>query len=303
VESARKQELAREIREVGDLSSVGTPSWPPLPGDDHGAEEALREWVSLRDRNVVAPEVFPADGVVTVTWADLASFARCPLQFKLNRMAEHEVAEDVHTATGGDSRMPRGVDPAAFGVLVHEVLQRVAVGDKLDAAIESALQRQDFARKRNAVIAAARTLVENALAAGVGGPAPGARVEVPFMVRLDRVLVRGVIDRIDVSVDGATITDYKAGERSDEHSWQMRAYQWAASRLGVAPPLHGRVVYLRADGVETVDVSIDGGLDSVVVALDAAVNSSGFPATPGTACTACRHRPTCAFAIEEGSVV
>jgi ATP-dependent DNA helicase UvrD/PcrA len=298
VDSAREHDLAREIRGAGNLSSVGAPSWQPLPGDEDGAEEVLREWVSLRDRNVTPPEVFPEDGVVTVTWADLASFARCPLQFKLNRMTEHDVAGEAHTATGSGSAMPRGVDPAAFGVLVHEVLRRVAVGGKLDAALESSLQRQNLGKQSNAVAAAARTLVENALAAGVAGPAPGARTEVPFMVRLDRLLVRGVIDRIDVSADRATITDYKVGERNDEHSWQVRAYHWAASRLGVAPQLHARVVYLRADGVETVDVPTDGGLDSVVVALDAAVRSNGFSATPGTACTACGHRPTCAFAIE-----
>lgn len=76
---------------------------------------------------------------------------------------------------------------------------------------EASLPRYDFGTKRDAAVAAARTMVEHVMAAGVAGPAPGSRVEMPFMVRLDRVLVRGIIDRTDLTADGTTINDYNCG--------------------------------------------------------------------------------------------
>jgi RecB family exonuclease len=124
-----------------------------------------------------------------------------------------------------------------------KIWQRLAVDGNLDAAIDASLPGYDFANQRAAATAAARTLAAHALAARVAGPAPGARVEVPFMVRLYRLLVRGIIDRIDVTAAGTTVADHKVGERIDDHSFQVQAYLWAARRAGVEEPLRGRVVY------------------------------------------------------------
>jgi DNA helicase-2/ATP-dependent DNA helicase PcrA len=276
VKSARTQHLAREIREVGDLSKVEAPSWQPVSGDDHGAEDALREWVALRDRNVETPDVLPVGGLVTVTWADLAAFARNPEDFRRllrdrSKMLSHEDAAPEEAAATRDmppaSSVPAGVDPAQFGTFVHELLQRLAADDNLDAALEASLPRYDFGKKSTAAIAAARVLVTRALYARVAGPAPGARVEVPFMVRLDRVLVRGIIDRIDTDADGTTVTDYKVGERIDDHSFQVRSYLWAARQAGVSQPLRGRIVYLRESGVDVVEVEEDSSLDRLVLEI------------------------------------
>ncbi len=297
VESARKLDLAREIREAGNLSLVGAPSRQLLPGNDDGAEEVLREWAELRDRNVVAPEVFPVDGVATVTWADIAAFARCPLQFKLNAETGHEIADETPRGVGGDSAVPRGVDPATFGAFVHDVLQRVTAGDDLDTAIQTSLPRHDPGKKHDTAIATARTLVKHAVAAGVAVPASGASAEVQFVVRLDRVLVRGVIDRLDVAPGGAMITEYKVGERSDEHQWQVRTYAWATHRGGISPPIRGRVVYLRETGLEMLDVPVDEGIERIAMALDVTVASGVFAATPGAVCASCVHRSVCAFSV------
>jgi DNA helicase-2/ATP-dependent DNA helicase PcrA len=277
VESARAHNLAREIREVGDLSRVEAPSWQPVSGEDHGAEEAQRAWVSIRDCNVATPEPFPDDALVTVTWADLAAFAKNPDQFTQllrdrSSLSSHEdpVAEEAVVARDIPpvSSVPPGVDPAQFGTFVHEVLQRLAVDGGLDAALEASLPRYDFGKKRAAATAAARTLAGHALAARVAGPAPGARVEVPFMVRLDRVSVRGIIDRLDTAADGSTITDYKVGERSEDHIFQVQAYLWAVRRAGVAEVLRGRVAYLRENGVEVVEVPSDSGVERIAADLE-----------------------------------
>jgi DNA helicase II / ATP-dependent DNA helicase PcrA len=277
VECARELKVGREIREVGDAPNVVAAS-TALARGDHGAEVAVRAWTELRDRNTTqAADALLPDGLVTVTWADLALFARDPEQFKAwlasgRVLADPEdssrdpiVVADVPNA----SSVPRGVDPAEFGTFVHEVLQRLAVDGNPDAAIDAALPRYDFAQQRSAAIAAARTLVGHALAARIAGPAPGARVEVPFIVRLDQLLVRGIIDRIDTTADSTMITDYKVGERIDEHIFQVQAYLWAVSRAGVAETIRGRVVYLRDSGVEAVDVSADGGLEKIAREMQA----------------------------------
>ena len=278
VECARELKIGREIRTVGDVSHVVARSAVTSATDDR-TEELVRAWVELRERNVVpATASLPPDGFLTVTWADLARFARDPEQFNAwlesgraltdpeDLVRDEVVVADVPNA----SSVPRGVDPAEFGTFVHEVLQRLAVDGDLDAAIDASLPHYDFGKQRAATTAAARSLAGHALAARVAGPAPGARVEVPFMVRLDRLLVRGIIDRIDTGADGTTITDYKVGERSDEHTFQIRTYLWAAQRAGVSDA-RARVVYLREHGVEVVDVPSDTTLETVARDLDHAI--------------------------------
>ncbi len=270
VDVARELNIGREIREVGDVSEVAAHS-AVTASTDESTEDLVRAWVELRDRNV-APATAPIpDGLLTVTWADLALFARDPEQFKARLESgraladpEDPITDELLVAdTPSATSVPRGVDPAAFGTFVHEVLQRVAVDGNLDAAIDASLPRYDFAKQRAAATAAARTLVRHALAARVAGPAPGARVEVPFMVRLDRLLVRGIIDRIDTTADGTIITDYKVGERIEDHSFQVQAYLWAARKAGVAEPIRGRVVYLRESGVEVAEVEGDCSVEEI----------------------------------------
>ncbi len=277
VEVARELNVGREIREVGDLSQVVARSAATQSTDDR-TEQLVRAWVELRDRNVAASTT-PIPDVLTVTWADLALFARDPEKFKewlaSGRALAHE-EDPVREPNAADipsaSSVPRGVDPADFGLFVHEVLQRLAVDGNLDAAIDDSLPRYDFASQRAAAIAAARNLANHALAARVAGPTPGAHVEVPFMVRLDRVLVRGIIDRIDTTGGDTIVTDYKVGERSDDHAFQVQAYLWATRRAGVSPSLRGRVVYLREGGVEVMDVSEDAALETIALDLDRAIS-------------------------------
>ena len=282
VDSARELRIGREIRDVGAVEPVQPLSAQATQSLDR-SETLLREWVTLRDRNVAAAsDPSLPDGLVNVTWTDLALFAHNPEQFvrllqnraTLSDLEDVAVARDVPPA----SAVPRGIDPAEFGTFVHEVLQRLSVDGNLDTAIETSLLRYDFAKKRDAAIDAARTLVGHALAAGVTGPAAGARVEVPFMVRLDRLLVRGVIDRIDRSGGDTVITDYKVGERTDDHTFQVQAYLWAARRAGVSEPLRGRVVYLRDGGVEVVNVEGDASVEAIVRGMELLINDGTMEA-------------------------
>ncbi len=296
MEAAREQNLAHEIREIESPAASGV-SREPARLETRNAEEALREWIDLRERNEQSRHAF-ADGIVAVTWPELAAFARCPLQFRLDRESARETSDDVHAARGGGgSSVPAGVNPSAFGSFVHAVLQRIAAGDDLDAALEGTASRHDFGKQRDAAAAAARALVDAALSAGLAGPAEGMKVELPFAIRSDRMIFRGVFDRLDMGSE-SVVTDYKVGVRSDDHVFQVRSYLWAAGRAGIAEPLRGRVVYLRRENIEVVDVPPDTAIDSTVRALDDALASNRFNPAPGVPCATCPHRPACAFAAQ-----
>ncbi len=270
VESARELKIGREIRDVGDLSHVAVAATTASNGDDR-VEDTLRAWVELRSRNTASASDTP-DGFITVTWSDVALFSRDPQAFVRRLESASQDEEGTHAKIAADvpsaSSVPRGVDPADFGVFVHEVLQRLASDASLDAAIDASLPRYDFGKSRDSATVAARVLAKHALDARVAGPAPHARVEVPFMARIDRVLVCGVIDRIDTAGGETVITDYKVGERHDDHSFQVSTYLWAAHKAGVAESIKGRLVYLRESGVEIVDVSADASVETIALGME-----------------------------------
>ena len=312
VEAARDKNLAQEIREVGSATETTATTPHTTHQTDASPEQALQEWVDLRARNMMKPDPLQTDGIINVTWADLAAFARCPLQFQLNKQYQREgrneldradrmgveAPDEVHTGGRGDSAVPPGVDPATFGIFVHEILHRMTTNDDLNAAIGESLPRYDFGKQRDNAVDTARKLVENALAAGLAGPKPGAQSEVPFIARLNHIIVRGVIDRVDTTKEGTIITDYKVGERTDDHEWQVRTYAWAAERAGVAMPVSPRVAYLRREGVEIADPAPALDISEIARAQDDAVAADSFTATPGAPCAACLHRAVCAFAVQ-----
>ena len=110
------------------------------------------------------------------------------------------------------------------------------------------------------------------------------------------MMVRGTIDRIDITNDGAIITDYKVGERSDDHAWQVRTYAWAAERATGKSTAGTQVAYLRPTRVEIIDVTPDTRVDATSHTLDRALTAGTFAATPGAVCKSCAHRTACEFA-------
>ncbi len=303
IESARKLNLAQEIREAPASTEPGAPQHPVPNQTGQIAEHLLNEWVNLRARNEQTPDSPLADGIVTVTWSDLAAFARCPLQFQMSREAAHREGDleepgEARSIERGNSSVPPGVNPRDFGVFVHEILQRTATAEGLDAALEAAASRYDFGKHQATATRAARVLVEQAIAAGLAGPGEGVRTELPFAIRLDRTIVRGTIDRIDTTPAGTVITDYKVGDPSDDHAWQVQTYAWAAQRAGIGPPVTARVTYLRDTGADPVDVPMDQDIERITATLETAVASRAFPAKPGAPCSACAHRGVCEFVAQ-----
>jgi RecB family exonuclease len=157
--------------------------------------------------------------------------------------------------------------------------------------------RYDFGKHASAVIDLARYRIHGACAAGLAGASAGARSELPFAVRVDSLLVHGVIDRLDTLKDGALVTDYKLGAPHDSHHFQVAVYAWAAHRANGAEPVRARLVYLGFDPIRVDDVVTEHArIDELVGAMGKSFESGKFDATPGKVCAACEHRTHCAFA-------
>jgi hypothetical protein len=244
--------------------------------------------------------MFLADGVVTVTWADLAFFARCPLQFAFDRTGV-EASDDAAARRGSEAAaLPKGIDPAVFGSFVHAGLEALALHPttSIDDALASVSVRFDIGKNPKEVVRAARARIEP-LVATLPFTA-STRAEVPFMVRVGSIMVRGVIDRLDESGEGAVVTDYKVGERADEHAFQARVYAWAVGRARGDSTVTGQVLYLRDGSAVLVDISsaeMSAEMERLAQSIDAAIQAGSFVATPGAACAGCRHRSGCEFAV------
>ncbi|HET6350152.1 MAG TPA: PD-(D/E)XK nuclease family protein, partial [Candidatus Krumholzibacteria bacterium] len=121
--------------------------------------------------------------------------------------------------------------------------------------------------------------------------------ELPFSVRAERLLVHGVIDRLDDDGKDALITDYKLGVTEPEHHFQVAVYVWAAARVLGRDGVRGRVVYLGHDPVDVEAVTNENArIDSIVAAMDEALKMGEFAARPGKACGTCAHRTVCKYA-------
>jgi len=305
VRITREKGLARELREAG--GSRERTSARELPAvSDTDAEAALRAWVELRDAaerhdldQCTAPRTLEA-----VAWSSLARFEACPLAFSFDRRlrahgARDETPDEIDVRDLPAVKLPKGVDPAAFGAFVHAVLERRTDSD---AALEDALPqlaaRHDFGRNAAAVTELVRSRIAAARAAGVADAVAGAQSEIPFAVRTGNLMVHGVIDRLDRSEKGAVVTDYKLGSRSQNHHFQVSVYAWAAQRVLGHDGIRGRVVYLGHDPVRVEEVETDyHRIDAIVAAMEKALRTGDFAAQPGDVCATCPHRSVCEYSV------
>ncbi|HEX6789696.1 MAG TPA: ATP-dependent DNA helicase [Candidatus Krumholzibacteria bacterium] len=294
-----------EAREPGPVREAGAAAAASATAQ-HELEAALGAWTALRDaaeaRDLAPPPVTRA--LEPVTWESVARFAECPLAFSFDRSEQYDAARaeepraKVRFEDLPDVRLPKGVDPAAFGTYVHAVLERrTDMEMELDRALLAAAAPHDFGKHADVIMDLARERVRAAIAAGFAGPSAGAQCELPFAVRLERVLVHGVIDRLDDDGKDALITDYKLGVASPHHHFQLVVYAWAARRI-LGRDARARLVYLGRDPVDVETVETEHArIDATVTAMEAALTSGEFEARPGEVCKACVHRAMCKFAL------
>ena len=308
-----------EIREVPAIEL-------PSPAAEERGTEAEREalalslledWSLERERlDAGRARRFAARDVEFATWRHLHSFTQCPLMYyyryvtRIASLAEAEETAGVAAAEeaeefSGAFRLPRGIDPKTYGSFVHRLLfewMRAAAtsGVRPEALVDEVAGRFGFSGPRTAGVrkGALETLgafagSELALKESVY------RLEEPAQIRVDRLLFRGTIDRID-RVDGVyRIIDYKGKSAREEYSYQVRFYAWLMRKAGFSVA-EGLLCYLaRPISVDRVDISGEklDGIERDARRLEAAIAEGRFEPSPGGACAECAFRGMCRYAV------
>jgi putative RecB family exonuclease len=129
----------------------------------------------------------------------------------------------------------------------------------------------------------------------------------------DRIVIRGILDRIDRCEDGGlVITDYKTGSAPPEAYalpafFALKIYALLIRRRLGETPTEIRLLYLNGPTMYRIPVD-DGQLDAMErqlralwAAIDRAIERDNFPPRPGRLCDWCSFRQVCpAWAVSEG---
>lgn len=236
-------------------------------------------------------------------------FAQCPLLYRLRAIDKLEEAPQRATT---------------LGTLVHAVLERLfdlpAVGRTRDAARD--LIPGEWKRMADAAPAIGDLVADSAASAQFFDDAR-ARLGMYFTLenperlepagrelRLEASLdggpaLRGVVDRMDISPDGAIrIIDYKSGATpksgyGQQAEFQMRFYALLVERAQGRRPSVLRLLYLRDGGVKELSPT-----DADVAAVEAQVRDTWvdvqrraaeghFPPKPSRLCSWCSFQAAC----------
>jgi putative RecB family exonuclease len=251
---------------------------------------------SLQDRAALSP-------------SRISDFKQCPLLFRLRAI----------------DRLPEPPSPAATrGTLVHAVLERLFDLPSAERTPQAAhallgpewerLREQEpaldglFAGQEDltAWLEGATALLsryftlEDPRRLEPAGRELRCEVELP-----SGVLLRGIVDRLDIARDGALrVVDYKTGRSPSEQFaasalFQMRFYALVLWHLRGVVPRRLQLVYLGDGRVVTFDPdesslrATERVVDAVWAAIRSATVVEHFPATPSKLCGWCAHHARC----------
>jgi CRISPR/Cas system-associated exonuclease Cas4 (RecB family) len=199
-----------------------------------------------------------------------------------------------------DADLPKGIDRKLLGVFVHQFLyewmsQDAAKRCSIETLLEHLSNRYGFTGSQKKWVMAVVTDSIHAFASSpLGAKTENQWLERPFRLRLDRLLFRGVLDRVDRCDKGFRIVDYKGAAERNEHQFQVKFYAWAVGNLGMSNVNEGVLCYLR---VPTKLVSVDvspreiEAIEHHAGELESATAAGRFEPRPGEACG------TCSFAL------
>jgi DNA helicase-2/ATP-dependent DNA helicase PcrA len=307
--------LAVEVRSTPDDVRAGDRRERSPGGTDDDASTVIREWRKANE-SLATQLAMPA--VVTtpvqfVNWSKLETFAKCPLRYQYRHLlgfGEVSGGERVEADDRADEKgdridpvhIPRGVTPAEYGIVVHELLRdlmaaRATGGEPPENWIAATIEKVDGGvKQRKGVVASASKLIGAFDSSDLAVPGNEARFEEPFQVRIDRTVFHGVFDRVERAPDGWVVTDYKIGQEKEEYRFQVAFYMWALQRITGGGAVDGRLCYLREGECVTRGVVASvNELDELAASLEASISKGAFPASPGDGCRTCPYSTTCPF--------
>jgi hypothetical protein len=191
----------------------------------------------------------------------------------------------------GDERPDADEHPRReIGTAFHEIMENEGPGAVPDEATVKRYFPPAGPREVEKIRRWCEWLSRQPIVGGLGGA--GVRKEMPFLVRLDGLAIRG---KMDLYVpEPPLLLDWKTGERvrAAEYEVQVAVYLAALRALGLPAPDHGKLVYVDAEQV--VDVP-ERPVAPLIAAFKAAHRGDGaFAPKPGDACLHCEFRKACA---------
>jgi hypothetical protein len=301
----------------GAPDTTGVPD--ERPEDVIACLAAWRDACDRRRRDGEVPAV-PDSPVRFVNWAALRDFADCPLRYRYRYLlgisggafdddpAADGLANEKGDAPGRAYGRARDVDPAQYGVVMHELLRDAAAaaneGGPLPADwIERAIRERKLpGALANKVTTIGGRILKRFGESALAACGEGLRLEERFLVRLNRVVFHGIFDRIERIDGGWRVLDYKVllgrGETPDvvraQHDFQVSFYVWALGKITGEEKVSGEICYLGENALDIRRVDPPAMMmDAHAQALDRALESGALAPTPGEVCGACEYASIC----------
>ena len=261
----------------------------------------------------------PTINVTNLRYSNSAfnSYEQCPLAFKFGRVWNAQSSS---------------VDPFAknnhmyIGNVFHSVVQRAADPNDLDSkhdhaklveVLEDEWDSREFlySPKKEEIHAfeMVKKLLESYQDWSEKNPNKVVGVELEFNLKIGGKLVKGYIDRLEVTPDGKYhVVDYKTGDPKTvdaENDTQLNLYAEACRRnclngiklKGITLPEQAMLFYPKKDeGHREYPYKVDTvKIDEIILQLEETIKKVGaheFPPKPGIACNSCDFKTVCEFA-------
>jgi DNA helicase-2/ATP-dependent DNA helicase PcrA len=287
------------------------------PGESVDPRALIDEWESGHERieesrGVTRPT---PRGLQFVSWRALHAFGSCPLQYYYRYIVgiQDDLLTEGGEITDEDEPVrqydavapPKGMSPEEFGGFVHRFLYEWW---GLDETTEESARRvaDDVAGRFRLAGATRKQVVEAAIerVTALREKMPWRNEEVyrrewPIQARVGRLVLHGIVDRVDRTDQGLSVIDYKVGAVRHDYTYQVQFYAWMLDRVSDTPVTRGTVAYLRREAATTsVDVS-EGALAAIGSAaqrLEEAIDTGQYHAAPGVVCESCDFNRICRHA-------
>ena len=319
---AREEDAGtHEIRRIREVSP--TDDMPDDMRDERTCSTASDEEISLmadwnssrRDLQRLRGESPAKSSTLTfVTWRALETFDLCPLKYyyqyvagmseELGQLGEDRLEDDGFggTAGGKPARFgPGGMTPMAFGTLIHKVLEETACGRSVtDQRVRELInQSNEPLQSLDEAAAHVSKIAEAFLRSSFGMVDHVECLEERFAVRLQRLVFRGVFDRVDRINGGYHVVDYKYGKEKKRYDFQIRFYAWAVTHIFNSNRVAGSLLFLGNDlherRVRTNEEST-AMVQALAEKLEEATALNQYQAAPGPVCDGCDFAGFCKHA-------
>jgi len=238
----------------------------------------------------------------------VSTFRDCALAFRFS--AIDRLAEPSSPATAKGTLVHRALERLFW---FHEAGQRSAAvaHDELAAAWEELRDDEEFAslgldaEATRAFMADAASLVDGYLRLEDPDAVRAVGVELTLEAEVDGLLLRGIIDRLDITPEGELIVvDYKTGRVPSEKQEQQRLggvqfYALLCERVFGRRPAKVRLLYLRdpvsieAEPSEQAMRGLQMRTGAIWSAIERACEAEDFRPKPSALCRWCAFKPLC----------